>query len=211
MNRRAAAHAVLPKPAVDVATTDWRTALPVLRGSAVTLRDLRLSDAQSLLELLSTAEVSRFISPPPTTLQGFERFIIWTHRERVAGRYVCFAVVPDGQQHAVGIIQIRQLGITFDVAEWGFAIGAPFWGTGLFVAAAREALAFTFGILGAHRLEARSAVENGRGNGALQKLRASREGILHKSFLRDDVFYDQVLWSIAASDWSSTAIATERS
>jgi RimJ/RimL family protein N-acetyltransferase len=52
-----------------------------------------------------------------------------------------------------------------------------------------------------NRLEARSAVDNGRGNGALQKIGATREGILQRSFLRDGVYHDQVMWSICAGDW----------
>src|SRR5687767_4157288 len=163
-------------------TSDWRQALPVLTGSMVTLRELRLSDAPSLLQMLSTEEVSRFISPPPTTVGGFERFIAWTQQERRAGRYICFGVVPAGSEHAIGVIQIRQLGVSMDVVEWGFAIGSEFWGTGVFQASAREVLAFAFTILGTTRVEARSSVENGRGNGALQKVGACREGVLRKSF-----------------------------
>ena len=86
---------------IATATIDWRQALPVLTGSMVTLRELRLSDAPSLLAMLSTEEVARFISPPPTTVEGFERFIAWTHRERAAGNYVCFArgAARDGHRH----------------------------------------------------------------------------------------------------------------
>ena len=54
----------------DTTTSDWKQALPVLTGSMVTLRELRLSDAPSLFAMLSTEEVARFISPPPTTVQG---------------------------------------------------------------------------------------------------------------------------------------------
>jgi RimJ/RimL family protein N-acetyltransferase len=185
----------------EVVSTDWRRALPVIEAKQVTLRDLRLSDAETLLAYLNTEEVSRFISPPPTTLAGFERFIEWTHRERAAGHYVCFAVVPAGHHQAIGIIQVRQLNGSFEVAEWGFAIGAEFWGTGLFIEAARHIVTFTFASLGTSRLEARASVQNGRGNGALQKLGATREGILRKSFLRDGEYHDQTLWSVVASDW----------
>jgi RimJ/RimL family protein N-acetyltransferase len=185
----------------EVVSTDWRRALPVIEAKQVTLRDLRLSDAETLLAYLNTEEVSRFISPPPTTLAGFERFIEWTHRERAAGHYVCFAVVPAGHYQAIGIIQVRQLNGSFEVAEWGFAIGAEFWGTGLFIEAARHVVTFTFASLGTSRLEARASVQNGRGNGALQKLGATREGILRKSFLRDGEYHDQTLWSVVASDW----------
>jgi ribosomal-protein-alanine N-acetyltransferase len=194
--------ATLPTQPASVKTTDWRKALPVLQAAgAVTLRELRLADAPSLLQMLTTEEVSRFISPPPTSVEGFERFIAWTHRERAAGRYLCFGVVPEGFEHAVGIIQVRTLGAGFDIAEWGFAIGSAFWGTGVFQAAAKEVLGFAFGEVGIQRLEARSAVANGRGNGALQKIGATREGLLRKSFLRDGVYHDQVIWSICQDEW----------
>jgi N-acetyltransferase len=185
----------------DVVTSNWRASLPVLQAKGVTLRELRLSDAPSLLAFLTTEEVIRFISPPPTTIAGFERFIEWTNRERAAGHYVCFGIVPAGYDQAVGLLQVRQLDSSFDTAEWGFAMGSSFWGTGIFVESARAVIAFTFNTIGCNRLEARSCVQNGRGNGALQKLGASREGVLHKSFLRDGEYHDQVLWSIVESDW----------
>ena len=184
-----------------VATSDWRQSLPMLNGSMVTLRELRLSDAPSLLTMLSTEEVSRFISPPPTTVEGFERFIAWTHRERAAGNYVCFAVVPHGMDTAIGIFQVRQLEPGFTTAEWGFAIGSAFWGTGVFLDAAKLVVNFAFDVIGTHRLEARAAVANGRGNGALRKIGATQEGVLRKSFLRNGEYLDQTLWTILDEDW----------
>ncbi len=182
-------------------TSDWRKTLPVLTGSMVTLRELRLSDAPSLLAMLSTEEVSRFISPPPTTIEGFERFIAWTHRERAAGNYVCFAVVPHGMDTAIGIFQVRQLEPGFATAEWGFALGSAFWGTGVFVDAAKLVVDFAFDTIHAHRLEARAAVQNGRGNAALRKIGAVQEGVLRKSFLRNGEYLDQTLWTILDEDW----------
>ena len=181
--------------------SDWKKKLPVLQGQGVTLRELRTSDAASLLALLTTEEVTRFISPPPTTLDGFERFINWASREREAGRYLCFAVVPDGYDTAVGLFQVRQLDPMFGTAEWGFAIGSAFWGTGLFAAGAELVIEFSFDVIGVHRLEARAAVQNGRGNGALRKLGAVQEGILRKSFLRGGKYLDQSLWAILHEDW----------
>ena len=182
-------------------TSDWRQALPVMTGSMVTLRELRLSDAPSLLAMLATEEVARFISPPPTTVEGFERFIAWTHRERAAGNYACFAVVPHGMDTAIGIFQIRQLEPGFGTAEWGFAIGSAFWGTGVFIDGAKMIVNFAFDVIGVHRLEARAAVANGRGNGALRKVGAVQEGVLRKSFLRNGEYLDQTLWTILDEDW----------
>ena len=193
--------AVMAEAMAVTTQSDWRQALPVMAGSMVTLRDLRLSDAPTLLALLSSEEVARFISPPPTTVEGFERFIAWTHRERAAGNYVCFGVVPHGMDTAVGIFQIRQIEPGFATAEWGFAIGSAYWGTGIFLDAAKRAVDFAFESIGVHRLEARAAVANGRGNGALRKMGAVQEGVLRKSFLRDGQYHDQILWTILAEDW----------
>lgn len=175
--------------------------VPVLPGSMVTLREVEPADAASLLGMLAVDEVARFISPPPTTLEGFERFIDWAHCQRAAGEYICFGVVPLGMSHAVGLFQVRRMDRSFECVEWGFAIGSPFWGTGMFMDAGRLTVDFAMHTLGVRRLEARAAVNNGRGNGALRKIGATCEGILRASFSRNGVFFDQVLWSILDSEW----------
>jgi [ribosomal protein S5]-alanine N-acetyltransferase len=195
---------MMPLPiatSTQTVSSDWKRGVTALQGKGITLRELRVSDAASLLTLLTTEEVTRFISPPPTTIEGFERFIQWAQHEREAGRYICFAVVPAGYDTAVGLFQVRQLDPTFGTAEWGFAIGSAFWGSGLFQAGAELVIEFAFDVIGVHRLEARSAVQNGRGNGALRKIGAVQEGILRKSFLRGGKYLDQALWAILSEDW----------
>jgi ribosomal-protein-alanine N-acetyltransferase len=180
---------------------DWRSGLPALHGTGVTLRELRRSDASSLCAMLTTEEVSRFISPPPTTVEGFERFIEWTIRERAAGTYVCFGIVPTGGDAAVGLFQVRASQEGFSTAEWGFALGSSYWGTGIFVRGAELVLGFAFATLGTHRLEARAAVDNGRGNGALQKLGAVKEAVLRRSLQCRGQQLDQALWTLLADEW----------
>jgi ribosomal-protein-alanine N-acetyltransferase len=190
------------------ARSDWWKGLPLLQGQNVTLRELRASDAASLCALLTTEEVARFVSPPPTTVEGFERFIAWTLRHRLAGTYACFAVTLRGFDTAIGIIQVRQLEAGFGLAEWGFMLGSAFWGTGVFQESAGLVLDFAFDTLGVHRLEARAAVKNGRGNGALRKLGAVLECRLRKSFRRNDEIHDQALYAILASDRSGDAMSS---
>jgi [ribosomal protein S5]-alanine N-acetyltransferase len=189
----------------SVTASDWRTALPVLTAGHVTLRSLRVEDAPSLHAMLSTEEVSRFISPPPTTVEAYEQFIAWAHRQQAAGCYVCFAVVPAGMEVAVGIIQLRNLEDDFRLAEWGFAIGQVYWGTGLFAAGAKLVLEFAFETLPIERLEARCAVENGRGVGALRKMGASAERLLPSGLVIGPKHFDQILWTITRAShevWS---------
>ena len=190
-----------PAPVSSPSAIDWRTGLPTLTGSLVTLRELRLSDAPSLLATLSTEEVARFISPPPATVDAFERFIQWTHRQRAAGQYACFAVVPRGTDVAIGLFQVRALEPGFGTAEWGFALASEYWGTGMFLDGAHLTLEFAFKVVGVHRMEARAAVQNLRGNGALRKVGAVLEGVLRRSFLRRGEYLDQALWTILSDEW----------
>jgi len=181
--------------------TNWRHGLPTLCGALATLRELQPGDAPSLLACMASEEVARFISPPPATIEGFERFIAWAHRERAAGRYVCFAIVPQGSDSAVGVFQLRSLEPDFGMSEWGFALGVEYWGTGIFTEGAELVIDFAFETVGAHRLEARAALRNSRGNGALRKIGAVQEGILRRSFLKNGEYLDQGLWTILKEEW----------
>jgi hypothetical protein len=92
--------------------------------------------------------------------------------------------------------------------DWrdALALVSPFWGTGNFEKGAALVMEFAFETVGVHRLEARAAVRNGRGNGALRKIGAVQEGILRKSFLKNGEYLDQMLWTVLDEDWRAKAI-----
>jgi ribosomal-protein-alanine N-acetyltransferase len=183
--------------------SDWRLRMPVLHAPGFDLREVEREDATSLLAMLTTPEVTRFITPPPRTLEGFEGFIDWARAQRAAGTFVCFAVVPQSCNEAVGVFQLKSLAPGFGIAEIGFAIGAEFWGSGIFDRGARMAIDFAFDAIGVNRVEARSVVDNDRGNRALRRLGAIEEGLLRQSFLHQGQYVDQLLWSILPEDWFS--------
>jgi ribosomal-protein-alanine N-acetyltransferase len=180
---------------------DWQFGLPTIRGEKAILREVQASDAEALLAMLTTEEVAEFVSPLPRTVNGFVEFIVEARHERTLGSSFCFAIVPEGYEDAMGVFQVRQLDPGFGSAEWGFAIGSPFWGSGLFLEGAKAVIDFSFSVVGAHRLEARSIASNGRGNAALRKVGAFQEGLLRRSFQRHGRYFDQILWSIVKDDW----------
>jgi RimJ/RimL family protein N-acetyltransferase len=199
-SRVPAAHAALgPSPLPDA--ENWRRGLPTLHGSVVVLRELRVTDAPALFSAMSTEEVGQFISPAPHSIEAFQKFIGWAHRQRLNGQYVCFAVTVRGSDSAIGLFQLRSLDTDFGNSEWGFALAIEYWGTGIFTEGAQLAVDFAFDVLGVRRLEARAAVKNGRGNGALRKLGAMQEGVLRRSLLRNGEYLDQALWTIFPDEW----------
>ena len=189
-------HDDLPKFASQ-RRADWWAELPELVSREVTLRALRPTDAGSLVATLGSSAAEQYISPGPTTLDEAGGFIDWTRRACQAGRYLCFGIVPNGRTDVVGLFQIWPVDQSFRTAEWGFALGQPFWGTGLFVESARLVADFAFQTLGAARIEGRSAIENDRGNAALRKLGAEPEGLLRRCFkCTGGVVRDHLLWAL---------------
>jgi ribosomal-protein-alanine N-acetyltransferase len=185
----------------------WRHGLPILEGRITTAREVQPSDARSLFELFMDPEVNRYLSPPPPSIEALAGFVTWAQKQREKGAMVCFAIVPAGLRDAVGIIQIRALHPLFALAEWGFVLGSAFWSSGVFEDAASHVLDFAFNTLKVHRLEARAASKNGRGNGALQKLGAITEAVLAHGLDRDGQLHEQLLWAMLADDWRAQDVA----
>jgi ribosomal-protein-alanine N-acetyltransferase len=193
---------------------NWRQRLPELSDGTVRLRQLRLCDAPSLMRHLNHSPVLQFIARCPTTVEGFERFVRWTHVERRRGHHACYGIVPRGADGAVGIIQLWSIERDFATAEWGFAIGESYWGSGVFMRSAHLFLdaiflGRVFGAAGVFRLEARAVVHNARGNGFLGKLGLTSEGVLRGGFHRGDTALDQVMWSMLAPEWTNRRAAQQ--
>jgi RimJ/RimL family protein N-acetyltransferase len=149
---------------------------------------------------------------PPPSAAAFEQFIEWARAERATGKYICYGIVPRGEVEAAGVFELRQQQPGFLRGELGFVMDPHLWGGGVFEEGARLVLDFAFRVVKIHRIEARAATDNGRGNSALRKLGARREGRLRAAFWRDEQYVDQYLWSILDSDWprSSSPHPSER-
>jgi RimJ/RimL family protein N-acetyltransferase len=173
------------------------------------VREIGDADAGTLFEMLRDPAVMAYMSSPPPSLSAFRGFIAWAQEERRLGQSICFGIVPPGLDAAVGIIQLRAQEPSWFTAEWGFAIGVSFWGTGAFADAAQAVAGYAFDHIGVHRLEARASMMNGRGNGVLQKLGARPEGALASAFARDGRYDSRFLWGLHVDDWRQRALFRE--
>ncbi|MFN7980758.1 MAG: GNAT family N-acetyltransferase [Vicinamibacterales bacterium] len=94
----------------------------------LTLREVSSPDAEPLCRHLATEEVSKLMMQPPDAPEGFQRFIGWARRERVAGRGFCYAIHPADGHEAIGLIQGRAMEAGYGITERGFCIGSSHWG-----------------------------------------------------------------------------------
>ncbi len=192
----------LPGPAVWAPSPiRLRGPLPRLSDGRVTVRALTAADAPALLAQVGSPARLPHVAAGPRSVEEARSFIRWTHAQRARGRHLCWGVVPPDGRHAVGMVQVWPIEHGFSTAEWGFAVGAGFWGTGLFPAAAGLVLHYLFATVGVRRLEARAGVGNGRGNSVLRKLGATPEGLLRSGLPQVAASQDHVMWSLLAGEW----------
>ena len=187
---------------------DWKTELPTLIGRIVTLREPAPQDAGALLDVLSVSDAVRFGLSPPLGEDEVRDLIDRACESRKAGVGFTYAVTTSPAHPVVGLIQVRQLDVTFETAEAECMIAPSARGTGAFMESARLAGSFAFDTVGVHRIEARVEMQNGRANGALRKLGAVQEGILRRSLRRGHEHFDQVLWAVLREDWGDRWVST---
>ena len=196
-----------------LASPNWRLELPTLTARLVTLREAATSSgsAPRLMDLLlawptprvsaSTSSVSELVS-----VQQLLDRIAARSRGRHGASPICITI--SSTRAVAGLIQARQIDLSWESGEWECTL-APSWrGTGIFLEAARLIGSFAFGTVGVHRLEARVLLQNGRANGALRKLGAVQEGVLRDSVRRGIDYLDQVLWSVLKEDWGEHWVST---
>jgi len=129
--------------------TTWRTALPLLKGPTVTLREPRPEDLGPVVDLLATSDGSRFgLDAGETGDQAAAHLIDRARAERGQGQSFTYLVALTATPQVIGLIQVRALDPVFETAEWEATMLPSARGTGLFMEAARLVGAFTFGTLG---------------------------------------------------------------
>lgn len=191
-----------------IPSSGWRENLPPLTARNATMREPTSHDVGALVDLLSSSDASRFGLDEPITELAVMTFIDRARQDRAAGTTFTYVVTLGTGGALVGLVQVRQLDPAFETAEWEITLAPSARGTGVFVEAARLVGSFAFGSVGAHRLEARVLVQNGRANGAMRKIGAVHEGILRRSLRRAGEYQDQMLWSLLKEEWVDHWIST---
>jgi RimJ/RimL family protein N-acetyltransferase len=198
----------MSKEATILTSPNWRSELPTLTARLVTLREPSASDLRPLMDLLLLGDASRFGIDEPVSEVAVQHLLNRISRDRESGVAFTFLVTISSSRAIAGLVQARQIDLSWESAEWECTL-APSWrGTGAFLETARLVGSFAFGTVGVHRLESRVLLQNGRANGALRKLGAVQEGVLRESVRRGSTYLDQVLWSVLKEDWGDHWVST---
>lgn len=175
--------------------------LPPLAGARVRLRMPRTVDAPDVLRVFGDAETLRYWSHGPLPdLAAAARYLDGIHAGWAGRSLFQWAVTVPPADTLVGTVTLFGWDRAHRRAEVGFALRRDLHGQGLARDAVEAVLAFAFGTLALHRVEADVDPDNAASLGLLTRLGFRVEGRARERWCTYGTWKDSVLLARLATD-----------
>ncbi len=167
--------------------------LPELQTPRARLREVRLDDAEALLDIYGDPEAVRYLGRPPQTLQDVQQRLTRMREEIDRGEAAFWVLTDPSADRALAYLGFFRWDAPHQSAELGYVLQRPRWGQGLM----REVLPMLcrhgFEVLGLHRIEARIDPGNVASIRLVERLGFREEGRLRDRTLNEDGSRDDLL------------------
>lgn len=181
-------------------------ACPILTTERLRLRQLHLSDAPQMQQLLEDApeiadNVLHVKRPYPAgqaeqSIQNSLKYM----QESKAAYYFC--VVDKDSDLMMGRIWMH-LDTAHNRSTCGYWLGKPYWGKGYMSEAVRRAVQFGFEDLDLHRISSSIFPENGGSIGVVLNAGMTYEGTLRQHIFNAGKYHDLAYYGILRSEWEN--------
>lgn len=162
-----------------------RKSFPKINGLLVKLRELSISDAMDISDLMSyNISKSLWQVPYPYTTEDAVNFITSSHRDFESHKAVNFAIQyknnPEGLSRLVGTISLKNVDFDKKKATVGYWIGELYWGNGIATESLALVITYAFSVLGLEEICAYVFSENKASIRVLEK-----NGMIKKAELNE--------------------------
>ena len=188
-------------------------AMPILAGRRVRLEPLAVEHAPAYLAALGgpeqAAEIFRWQSPAggalttPVTVDDARRHIVGALAARARGARLPYAQIDVATGRFLGTTSFADPDPVLRTVTIGYTwLGQQWWGSGVNAEAKLLMLTFAFETLAAVRVVLVTDIRNVRAQAAIERLGATREGVLRKHRRRaDGSWRDTVVYAVVDDDW----------
>src|SRR6267142_3517470 len=129
--------------------------LPTIEADRVRLRWISAADVDALYGIFGDPEVMRFWSTTPLVDRVAAQTLLREIHEGFQNRKLMkWGVAHRPNAELIGTVTLINFDMTHRRAEIGYALGRAHWGKGYIQEALQTLLAYAFGELGLHRIEA---------------------------------------------------------
>ncbi|HUF04272.1 MAG TPA: GNAT family N-acetyltransferase [Aridibacter sp.] len=185
-----------------LATFEWGDELPGLEGERIVLRQMRESDAEDVFAIYRDEEVIRYWSSPAHESIDDALELISDTKEQFEARTMFeWGAALRETDSVIGTFTLLNVDTPHRRAEVGYAIAREFWGGGYGTEGLELLVAFAFGHLNLHRLEADVHPDNKGSFRLLEKQGFAREGYLRERWHHLGRIEDGVFLGLLRPDW----------
>jgi len=174
---------------------------PSFSTARLLIRPIEAEDLEAMFAIKSDPEVtSAYGSEPHRTLDDTRRWVdevMAGFRERDS---LLWAVIPKGQDYAVGNACYWHFDKASSCAEVGYELGRPSWGKGLMTEALGPILEYGFDGMGLQRIEACPLADNVASNSLLLRFGFKKEGTLRRRVSFRGRYIDQVYYGLFSEE-----------
>ncbi len=178
-----------------------------IHGRTIQIREIRSDDAAAIARIIGEPEVLRFTTwKGPADLDAAEQFVRAAQETAAATPRIEYtlAIVARDSGEVVGTGGIRIEDQTGRVGSLRCLLHPDWWHRGIATDTARLAIAFGFGTLSLHRIEAEAALDNLAANSVLEKAAFRRNAIRPRHHLAPDgQLRDSVGYAVDREDWAA--------
>ncbi|MFJ8459446.1 GNAT family N-acetyltransferase [Lysinibacillus xylanilyticus] len=170
---------------------------PVLDTERLMLRELKINDAQAILNCFSNPDVLRHYGQNPlTSLDQVKHIINNFSKNYDEKRGIKWGIELKGQEGIIGTIGFQEWSTEHRRAEISYALFPESWGKGYAMEAVNRVISFGFQEMDLVRIGAIVFTENDASNKLLTKVGFEKEGILKKYMHQNQVPYDTYIYSL---------------
>ena len=175
-------------------------AFPALETERLTLRQLTVSDAPDLFDMLGHPDVARFTARKPLVRVGdaitLLRNVGLDYATRTAIRW---GVVLKGEQKIVGTVGLHDWERYHRHIAIGFDLHRDHWGKGIGQEVVQAVCAYAFDYLSVHRVEAHVMKGNRSSQRLLESVGFEHEGVLRRRMYKDGRKHDVSVYAVILS------------
>ena len=177
--------------------------LPTLLTPRLTLRPVRMTDAEDMYEYSRDPEVAKHVLWDAHTsihqTRNYLRFLIRQYRNASPATFV-IALRESGK--VIGTIGFMWLQTDNRSAEVGYSLSRAYWNQGIMSEALKTVLEFGFTKLGLNRIEAQHEFDNPASGRVMLKAGMRHEGTLRQRVYNKGRYADVELYAIVRSDFT---------
>ena len=175
----------------------------ILENDVVQLRPIELGDVEAILEAASNPNVWIHMSDTLLTRAAVLDYTEKAVKEREAGQSHKFVIISKETGKIIGSTTFFEISSAHKRLEIGYTwLNPTYWRTNINTNCKYLLLMYCFEQWGMHRVQIKTDHENLRSQKAIERLGATKEGVLRNHMIRKDgTTRHTVMYSVTKEDW----------